>query len=198
MLFARVAPVAGLGLCALLAPIVAHAAALRDSGGEASWVASLSGLHAWASDVAPAGVYRSFGLVTSLVYVLLVVGLWRSAARGTSFLRWVLAVAAVADALAYGLPSGANTVPGMVEFICLPLLLVGVGVAAWAQRRNGLWPWLIGACIPLAFGGMALVQYWPHGALLGVAVACCLLSWVPDSHDAPRSRRARRRPLVAS
>jgi hypothetical protein len=188
ILFARFAPIAGLVLCALLAPIVAHAAALRDRSGEPDWVASLSGLHAWASDVAPSSVYRSFGLVTPLVYVLLLVGLWRSQPLGTSFLRWVLTVAALADALAYGLPSGANTVPGMVEFLCLPLLLIGVGVAAWAQRGNGAWPWLIGACIPLGFVGIAVVQYWPHGVLLGIAAASCLLVWSPHTPRRPPSR----------
>lgn len=172
-----------------------YAAALRAGGGDPDWVASLSGLHAWARDVAPASVYRSFGLVTPLVYVLLFVGIWLSGALGTRFLRWVLAVAAVADALAYGLPSGADTVLGTVEFLCLVLLLVGIGIAAWAQRHNGVWPWLVGACIPLAFVGMALVQYWPHGVLLSVAVACCFLSWIPGSPDPPRPRRLKR-PLV--
>ena len=108
--------------------------------------------------------------------------------------RWVLGVAAVADALAYGLPTKANTFPGTLEFLCLFLLLVGIAIAAWAQRGNGAWPWLIGGCIPLAFAGMALVQYWPHGALLGIAVACCFLSWLPGSPD-PSPPRHLQRPL---
>lgn len=60
---------------------------------------------------------------------------------------------------------------------CLPRLLVGVGVAAWNQRGNGAWPWLIGLCVPPAFVGMAIVQFWPHGALLAVAPACSFLTW---------------------
>ena len=190
---ARTSPILGLLLCVCLAPIVAHAAALGDGSGEASWVASLSGLHGWARDLAPRGnVYRAFGLVTPLVYLLLLLGLWRSSAPNTRFLLWVLGVAAVADAVAYGLPPGANTVPGTVEFFCLLLLLVGIAIAAWAQRHNGIWPWLIGGCIPLAFVGMALVQYWPHGALLAVAVACCFLSWAPSSPDPLMPRRVPR------
>lgn len=174
----RASAIGGLLLCVLLAPIVAHAAALPD-GDEADWIASLSGLHGWASDVAPGSVYRWFGLVTPIVYLLLLLALWLSHVAGTEVLRWTLAVAAVADAFAYGLPSGVNGIPGTIEFLALPVLLVGVGIAAWNQRGNGPWPWLVGLCIPLAFAGMALVQYWPHGALLAVALACCLLSWAP-------------------
>jgi hypothetical protein len=194
---ARVSPVAGLALCALLAPIVAHAAALPDGAGEPDWIASLSGLHARAGELAPGTVYRSFGLVTSLVYVLLLVGLWLSRTPGTVLLRWVLAVAAVADALAYGPPPGVNAGPGAVEFLCLPLLLVGAGIAAWAQRGNGAWPWLIGLCIPLAFAGLAIVQYWPHGALLAVAAASCMLVWAPTTRS-PAPREPRLRPLAQS
>jgi len=172
----RASAIGGLLLCSLLAPIVAHAAALPD-GGEPAWVASLSGLHGWATDVAPGSVYRSLGLVTPIVYLLLLCALWLSRAPGTRFLRWVLAVAAVADAFAYGLPSSVNGLPGTIEFFCLPLLLVGVGIAAWNQRGKGAWPWLVGLCVPLTLAGMALVQYWPHGALLAVALACSLLTW---------------------
>ena len=203
---ARLSPILGLLLCALLAPVVAHAAALPDGTGEADWIASLSGLHEWASDLAPGDVYRTFGLVTPLVYLLLLLGLWLVQAPGTRFLRVVLAIAAVADALAYGVPAPVNSVPGSVEFFGLPLLLVGIGVAVWAQRGNGLWPWLIGLGIPLAFAGMALVGYWSHGALPGIAIACCLLAWAPppplrpsDPHPRtldPRARQPRRLPPV--
>lgn len=183
----RASAIAGLLLCALLAPIVAHAAA-RFDGHEAGWIASLSGLHGWASDVAPGSVYRWFGLATPIVYVLLFLALRLSDAAGTDVLRWTLAVAAVADAFAYGLPSGVNGAPGTIEFFALPVILVGVGIAAWNQRGNGPWPWLVGLCIPLAFAGMALVQYWPHGALLAVALACCLVSWAPRPVAAATSR----------
>ena len=121
-------------------------------------------------------MYRSFGLVTPIVYLLLLAALGLSRAAGTQILRWVIAVGATADGLAYGLPAGVNGIPGTIEFLCLPLLLVGVGVAAWHQRANGPWAWLIGLCIPLTPVGMGLVQYWPHGALLPVALACCLLT----------------------
>lgn len=170
-ILSRASAIGGLLLVSLLAPIVAHA-----YGGEPVWIASLSGLHDWAADVAPGSVYRSFGLVTPVVYLLLFYALWLSRPPGTRFLRWVLTVGAVADAFAYGLPSGANRLPGMIEFFCLPLLLVGVGIAAWNQRSNGAWPWLVGACVPLTFAGMAAVQYWPHGALLSVALACTVLT----------------------
>jgi hypothetical protein len=178
VVLARASAIGGLLLCSLLAPIVAHAAAL-EYGAEPAWIASLSGLHDWASDVAPGTVYRSFGLVTPIVYLLLLYALWLTHAPRTRFLRWLLAVAAVADAFAYGLPSSVNAIPGTIEFFCLPLLLVGVGIAAWNERGNGAWPWLVALCIPATFGGMAVVQYWPHGALLGVALACIVLTWAP-------------------
>ncbi len=176
IVLSRASAIAGLLLCSFLAPIVAHAAALPD-GGEPAWIASLSGLHEWAIGAAPGSVYRSFGLVTPIVYLLLLCALSLVRAPGTRFLRWVLAVGAVADGFAYGLPSSVNALPGTIEFFCLPLLLVGVGMAAWNQRGNSAWPWLVGLCVPLTFAGMALVQYWPHGALLAVALACSVLTW---------------------
>jgi hypothetical protein len=139
-------------------------------------------------------VYRSFGLVTPIVYLLLLCALWLSRAPGTRFLRWVLAVGAAADTFAYGLPPSVNGVPGTIEFFCLPLLLVGVGIAAWSQRGNGPWPWLVGLCFPLTFAGMALVQYWPHGALLSVALACSLLTWAPHPSVPATSRPPLLRP----
>ena len=185
---ARASPVIALLLCAFLAPIVAHAAALVDDTSTPDWIASFSGLHAWASDVAPRGdVYRSFGLVTPVVYLLLLLGLWLSPAPRTRLLRWSLGGTAVADVLAYGLPRSANAIPGTIEFLGLFLLLVGVGIAAWAQRCNREWAFLVALCIPLAFVGLAVVQYWPHGALLGVATACCLLSWAPQVPASDRS-----------
>ena len=64
-------------------------------------------------------MYRWFGLVTPIVYLLLLLALWLSHVAGTEVLRWTLAVAAVADAFAYGLPSSVNGVPGTIEFFAL-------------------------------------------------------------------------------
>ena len=43
------------------------------------------------------------------------------------------------------------------------------------------WPWLVGLCVPLSFSGMAVVQYWPNGAFLGVALACSILTWATSA-----------------
>ena len=182
----RVAAASGVALCAVLGPIVAHAAVMGDATDEPGWVRSLAGLHQWAAGVT-GDVYRYFGAASSVIYALLLAGLWLAGVHGTRFLRVVLTVAGVADLLAYLLPSGPNVVPGVIEFFCLPLLLVGVGLAAWAHRRTVVWATLVALCIPLAFGTAAALGNWPHGPLFAVAIACCLLVWAPD---VPATRQA--------
>ena len=77
MVAARVSPILGLLLCVFLAPVVAHANAVLNGGDEVDWIRGLSGLHDWADSLAPGDVYCcSFGLVTPLIYALLLLGLW--------------------------------------------------------------------------------------------------------------------------
>ena len=90
-------------------------------------------------------------------------------------------MAGVADALAYTLPSAVAIMPAMVEFLCLPVLLFAVGRAGWVNRRT--WPVPVAAGVGLGFAvaATAALDYWPHGVLAGVAVACCgLAAWAPD------------------
>ena len=172
---------AALVWCAFLAPIVTQAYAHGSDKEPRAWIADLTGLHDFAEALAGDHVYEVFGALTSLVYFLLAASLRVVRPAGTALLRVLLVVAGVADALAYALPSGVAIIPGMVEFLCLPVLLFCVGRAGWVNRRA--WPVLVsvGAGLALAVAGTAALDYWPHGLLAGMALACCgLVAWAPD------------------
>ncbi len=172
---------AALAWCAFLAPIVTRAYADGDDEAVRAWIAGLTGLHDFAEAVAGAHVYEVFGALTALVYLLLAASLRVVRPAGTALLPGLLVVAGVADAMAYSLPSVVAHLFGMVEFLCLPVLLIVVGRAAWLNRRA--WPVVAtaGAGLVLAVAGTAALDYWPHGLLAGVALACCgLAAWAPD------------------
>ena len=172
---------AALVWCAFLAPIVTRAYADGYDEVPRAWIADLTGLHDFAEAVAGDHVYEVFGGLTSLVYLLLATSLWLTRPAGTALLRVLLVVAGVADALAYSLPSVVAIMPGMVEFLCLPVLLFCVGRAGWVNRRAWPVPVAVGAGLVVAVAATAALDYWPHGVLAGVAIACCgLAAWAPD------------------
>ena len=103
-----------------------------------AWIADLTEVHDVADAVAGVHVYEVFGALTALVYLLLATSLRVVRPSGTALLGVLLIVAGVADALAYSLPGAVAIMPGMVEFLCLPALLVTVGRAGWLNRRT--WP----------------------------------------------------------
>jgi hypothetical protein len=177
---------AALVWCAFLAPVVIQAHSAGNDEEPRAWVAALTGLHDLAESVAGAHVDEIFGALTALVYLLLAASLRVARPAGTALLPGVLVVAGLADALAYTLPDGISGVAGTVEFLGLPLLLVCVGWAAWVNRRA--WPVAaaLGAGLVLAVAGTAALDYWPHGLLAGVALACCgLTAWAPASDRDP-------------
>ena len=172
---------AALVWAAFLAPVVTRAYAEGADEEPRAWIANLTGLHDFADAVAGTHVYELFGALTALVYLLLAMSLRAVRPAGTVLLPGLLVLAGVADALAYPLPSTVSHVFGMVEFLCLPALLIVVGRAAWLNRRA--WPVVASASagLVLALAGTAALDYWPHGLLAGVALACCgLAAWAPD------------------
>ncbi len=171
---------AALVWCAFLAPVVTRAYAAGDDKEPRAWIAGLTGLHEFAEAVAGDHVYEIFGALTSLVYFLLAMSLRMARPAGTRLLPRLLVVAGCADALAYSLPGGFAVVPGMVEFLCLPVLLVGIGWAGWVNRRA--WPVAVTvvAGLVLAVAGTDALDYWPHGLIAGLALAGCgLAAWAP-------------------
>jgi hypothetical protein len=172
---------AALVWCAFLAPIVTRAYANSYDEEPRAWIANLSGLHDVAEAVAGAHVYEIFGGLTALSYLLLAASLSVVRPAGTALLRVLLIVAGCADLLAYTLPSAVAIMPGMVEFLCLPVLIIAAGRAGWMNRRT--WPVavVVGAGLVLAVAATAALDYWPHGLIAGVALACCgLVAWAPD------------------
>ncbi len=172
---------AALAWCAFLAPVVARAFADGYDEEPRAWIADLTGLHDFAEAVAGSHVYEIFGALTALVYLLLATSLRVVRPAGTALLFGLLVVAGVADVLAYTLPSAVAIMPAMVEFLCLPVLLFAVGRAGWVNRRIWPVPVAAGAGVGFAVAATAALDYWPHGVLAGVAVACCgLAAWAPD------------------
>ncbi len=163
----------------LLAPVVTRAYAVSYDEEPRAWIAGLTGLHDFAESVAGAHVYEFFGALTALVYLLLATSLRTVRPAGTALLPLLLVVAGVADALAYSLPSGVAGMFGMLEFLCLPVLFFSVGRAGWVNRRTWPVPVAVGAGLVAGVAGTAALDYWPHGLLAGVALACCGLAWAP-------------------
>jgi hypothetical protein len=167
---------------AFLAPVVARAFALGYDEEPRAWIADLTTLHDFAEAVAGAHVYAVFGALTALAYLLLAASLRMVRPAGTALLTVLLVVAGVADPLAYSLPHAVAIMPAMVEFLCLPVLLFTVGRAGWLNRRVRPVAVTVGAGIVVAVAATVALDYWPHGVLVGVAVACCgLVAWAPPA-----------------
>ena len=192
MTFGRIAPLAALIWCALLAPVQSE---IWNAERTPLWLVGLTPLHVAASALYNAFAstmprYDFFGRLFTVVYAGIFAGVAApSPAPGVSRIaRWIVCASLIAafagDVIAYWF-AGINNAPlRAIGFWYTEVPALGVAVLAMAAigvsmvRSRITAGGVIVAATPLiALGATAAVQYMPHGPAVALAVAATILAW---------------------
>jgi len=152
------------------------------------------GIRSWLHAAGLHDFYLVFGAAASVSFVLVWLATgpaFAALGRSGRVLGWLVLAGGVVSLLSYlNHPVGAP-----LHAVWGGELLVLVAIGAWAAATAALAPrgmgipgwerWLLAATLPILATSTALLTYWPHGSLVGLALeAAVLAAWAPRPDDA--------------